>query len=112
MPDRITCAMKLHHLDSYKNTRIALLGWGSIFPKSTIKVLDEYRKVYGEDHLFQRESERIMTWLAYPQQRLELPIIDLPSAFAPDRLSMQPGHYDYIPIVEQRCTDLAVEVLL
>ncbi len=105
--------MKLHHLDSYKNTRIALLGWGSIFPKSTIKVLDEYRKVYGEDAVFRRESERIMTWLSYPQQRLELPIEDLPSAFAPDRLSMQPGHYDYIPLVEQRCATLQQsEVLL
>lgn len=102
----ITCAMKPTHLESYKNSRIALLGWGSIFPKSVIGVLECYRETYGEDHVFQRESERIMTWLAYPQQRLDLPIVDLPSAWAPDRLSMQPGHYDYIPLVEQRCAAL------
>lgn len=106
-PDQITCAMKRSHLDAYAKSRIALLGWGSLFPKRTIDVLDQYRAVYGEDALYRRESERIMTSLSFPQQRLELPIEDLPSAFAPDRLSMQPGHYDYIPIVEARCAWLA-----
>lgn len=103
VPSRITCAMKPSHIESYRNSRIALLGWGSLFPKRTIDVLDQYRKVYGEDHIYRRESERIMTWLCYPQLRLPLPIEDLPSAWAPDRLSMQPDHYSYIPIVEERC---------
>lgn len=107
VPGQITCAMKPGHLTAYARSRIALLGWGSLFPKWTIDVLDQYRAVYGEDALYRRETERIMTWLAWPQQRLELPIEDLPSAFAPDRLSMQPGHYDYIPIVEARCANLA-----
>lgn len=107
VPDRITCAMKPSHLASYGQSRIALLGWGSLFPKRTIDVLDQYRAVYGEDAVYRRESERIMTWLSFPQQRLDLPIEDLPSAFAPDRLSMQPDHYAYIPIVEQRCAEIA-----
>ncbi len=106
-PEQITCAMKPHHLESYKNTRIALLGWGSLFPKSTIKVLEQYRRVFGEDAVFKRESERIMTYLSFPQERLDFPIVDLPSAYAADRLSMQPDHYSYIPIVEQRCAALA-----
>lgn len=106
VPDRITCAMKPFHLEKYAESRIALLGWGSVFPKATIRVLDRYRAVYGEDALYRRETERIMTWLSYPQQRLPLPIEDLPSAFAPDRLSMQPDHYGYIPIVEERCAGL------
>jgi len=105
-PSQITCAMKPFHLDKYRERRIALLGWGSIFPKSAIRVLDRYRAVHGEDHIFRRESERIMTYLHFPQQRLDLPITDLPSAFAPDRLSLQPGHYDYIPLVEERCAAL------
>jgi hypothetical protein len=111
-PNRITCAMKPSHLASYAKSRIALLGWGSIFPKRTIQVLDQYRAVYGEDHVYKRETERIMTWLSFPQTRLDLPIEDLPSAWAPDRLSMQPGHYDYIPLVERRCAELGQEVLL
>lgn len=106
VPDRITCAMKPSHLAAYRHSRIALIGWGSLFPKRTIDVLDQYRAVYGEDHLYRRETERIMTCLSFPQLRLALPIEDLPSAYAPDRLSMQPDHYSYIPLVEQRCADL------
>jgi len=105
-PGQITCAMKPFHLEKYKDCRIALLGWGAVFPRSVIRVLDRYRAVYGEDQVFRRESERIMTYLNFPQQRLDLPILDLPSAFAADRLSMQPGHYDYIPLVEKRCAAL------
>ncbi len=110
VPDRITCAMKASHLAAYANSRIALLGWGSIFPKRTIQVLDQYRAVYGEDAVYRRESERIMTWLSWPQARLDLPITDLPSAYAPDRLSMQPDHYSFIPMVEERCARLPEKV--
>lgn len=101
-PGIITCAMKPQHIERYKDLRIALMGWGSIFPKSVIKVLDKYRAVYGEDDVYRRETERIMTALHYPQNRLTLPITDLPTAEAPDRLSMQPGHYSYIQVVEDR----------
>ena len=102
-PGIINCAMKTHHIQAYAHSRIALIGWGSIFPKSVIKVLDLYRAEYGEDFLYQRETERIMTWFNFPQNRLDLPIRDLLSAYAADRLSMQPNHYNFIPIVEQRC---------
>lgn len=102
-PDCITCAMKTRHIQAYSQSRIALLGWGSVFPKSAIHVLERYRKRFGEDFIYRRETERIMTWFNYPQMRLDLPIVDLPSAMAPDRLSMQPGHYDYIRVVEERC---------
>jgi len=105
-PGIITCAMKPFHLQKYADSRIALLGWGSLFERSRLAVLDRYRAVYGEDALYQRESERILTCLDFPQQRLDLPIEDLPSAFAADRLSMQPGHYDYIAEVERRCASL------
>jgi len=106
-PDQITCAMKPTHLAAYGQSRIALLGWGSLFPKRTIDVLQQYRAMYGEDAVYRRETERIMTWLAWPQRRLALPIEDLPSAYAPDRLSMQPDHYSYISIVEARCAEIA-----
>src|SRR5262245_33758843 len=45
-PNMITCAMKESHLRAYSRSRIALLGWGATFPKSTIKVLDLYRAKY------------------------------------------------------------------
>lgn len=102
----ITCAMKPFHLEKYKSSRIALLGWGALFQRDKLAVLDKYKDRYGEDYIYKRETERILTYLNYPQARLNLPIVDLPSAFALDRLSNQEGHYDFIPLVEQRCRDL------
>ncbi len=111
-PAIITCAMKTGHLAKYADSRIALLGWGSIFSKGKLDVLERYRAKYGADFLYQRETERILTYLNYPQQRLDLFIADLPSHAAPDRLSMQPHHYDYIPEVEARCATLDAEAQL
>jgi hypothetical protein len=111
-PNIINCAMKPHHLQVYARSRIALLGWGSIFPKSAIRVLDLYRVEFGEDFIYKRETERIMTYLCYPQNRFDLPIQDLPSAFAPDRLSNQPGHYSYIQTVENRCAFLETQLMM
>jgi len=102
----LVCAMKQGHIEKYDRIRIALLGWGSFFPKSITRVLGKYRAKYGEDDLYKRETERIMTYLSYdqyPQKRLSLPITDLPWAMAPDRLSMQSGHYDYITQVIDKC---------
>ena len=102
----INCAMKSGHIQAYGKSRIALLGWGSLFHKKHLTVLQKYRDKYGEDLVYKRETERIMTYLNYPQNRMDLPIVDLPSAMAADRLSMQPDHYNFIPIVEQRCATL------
>lgn len=105
-PKIINCAMKEFHVNKYRTSKIALLGWGSFFDKKFLKELKRYTDVYGEDEVYKRETERILTHLNYPQNRFILPIYDLPSAFADDRLSMQPGHYDYIKIVEDRCENL------
>ncbi len=109
----VNCAMKTVSLNSYRNSRIALLGWGSFFPKEVINVLDVYRKKYGEDFYYKRETERIMTYLSfdkYPQNRVDLPIHDLPWAMASDRLSMQPDHYSYIQKVEDLCAPLIEKI--
>ncbi len=110
VPGIITCAMKTAHIAAYRKSRIALIGWGSVFPQRAIIELSHYRDEYGEDEVYRRETERIMTWFNFPQMRLDLPIVDLPSAMAPDRLSMQPGHYNYIPIVEARCAAIANKI--
>jgi hypothetical protein len=109
-PRTITCAMKPFHIEKYRTSRIALLGWGSIIPKISIYALDHYRAEFGEDEVYRRETERIMTWLNYPQIRLPLEIIDLPSAMDATRLSSQPGHYNYIQIVEDRCRQIATKL--
>lgn len=105
--DIINIAMKPGHFHSYKNTRMTMgLGWGTIFRKSKLDVLKKYTDIYGEDDLYKRETERIFTYLDYPQNRLILPITDLPSAYAEDRLWRQPQHFPNINIVEERCSKL------
>ncbi len=106
-PGIINLAIKDTHFETYKDKRLTMgLGWGSIFDKSILKSLKKYTDKYGEDELFKRETERILTYLNFPQNRLVLPITNLPSAYAPDRLWRQPGHYDNILKVEERCKSL------
>ena len=106
-PTQINIAMKPGHYEAYKNTRMTMgFGWGTIFPKSILESLKKYTDVWGEDDVLKREAERILTSLNYPQNRLVLPIIDLPSANAPDRLWRQPHHNSYAQIAEHRCTDI------
>lgn len=106
-PDLINVAMKQGHFEAYKNDKGTMgLGWGSIFPKSLLKSLDRYVKIYGEDEVFKRETDRIFTYLNYPQNRLILPIIDLPSAYAPDRMWRQPNHVSSGVLAGERCKKL------
>lgn len=106
-PSVINVAMKKEHFEKYKDMKMTMgLGWGAIFPKSMLESMDKYIAKYGEDALYKREDTRILTWMNYPQNRMVLPIKDLPSAFAEDRLWRQPKHYDYIATVEERCSTL------
>ncbi len=99
--------MKEGHFHAYANTRATMgLGWGAIFNKSLLGSLKKYTDVYGEDEVFKRETERILTFLNYPQNRLILPIDDLPSAFAQDRLWLQPHHNEFRFLAEERCKKL------
>lgn len=104
----ITQAIKPAHQEAYKDKRLSVgLGWGTFFEKSLLSSLKKYTDVYGEDDLYKRETERILTYLNYPQKRLVLPILDLPSATQPDRLCYQPGHYEAIQLVEERCSKIS-----
>lgn len=106
-PDRISVAMKEGHFRAHFGNRATMgLGWGAFFPKRLLSCLKQYTDVYGEDDVYKRETERIFTYLCYPQNRKVLPIVDLPSAFAEDRLWRQPEHNQYKQIAEQRCKEL------
>lgn len=106
-PNIINVAIKQGHYDAYKDNRATMgLGWGSVFPKSLLGSLKRYTDVYGEDDVFKRETERIFTYLNYPQNRLILPISDLPSAYADDRLWRQADHQNFRLLAEERCSKL------
>lgn len=103
-PKMINVVMKQHHFDGYANRRMTMgLGWGSIFPKEVLKALDKYTDIYGVDELFMRDTEKILTHFVFPQNRLVLPVFDLPSAIAPDRLWRQENHWSNMDLIEQRC---------
>lgn len=104
--DIITCAMKPGHIEAYKNLRIACFGWGSFIPKEALYKMQTYMAVHGEDDLYLREYDRILTFFNFPQKRLDLPIYDLPSAYSSDRYSNQPNHYTNITLMEERCKQL------
>lgn len=107
--DKINVVMKQSHFDAYANTRMTMgLGWGGLFAKYKLRSLKKYIYKYGRDELFKRETERILTYLNYPQNRLVLPVEDLPSAYAADRLWRQPIHQRNIALVEERCSKLVL----
>jgi len=103
-PDIINVAMKQGHFNAYYgNLGTMGLGWGAIFPKKLLASMKKYTDIYGEDEVYKREDTRIFTYLNYPQNRLILPITDLPSASDGTRLWQQPKHWDYKAIAEERC---------
>jgi len=105
--DEINVGMKQSHFDSYKDKRMTMgLGWGSFFKKSVLKELKKYSNVYGEDYLFKRDTEKLLTHLHFPQNRIVLPIIDLPWAMDSNRVSLDINHYHYMEVIEEKCKDL------
>lgn len=106
-PGIINVAMKQGHFDAHATNRATMgLGWGAIFPKSMLLSLQKYIDVYGQDEVYKRETERILTYLNYPQNRFVLPIIDLPSASDGTRLWQQPKHWDFKALAEERCSKM------
>lgn len=106
-PGKINVAMKEGHFNAHANNRATMgLGWGAIFPKELLGSLKLYTDIYGEDDVFKRETERIFTYLNYPQNRHILPITDLPSAWGDDRLWRQPEHGQFKALAEERCNKI------
>ncbi len=103
----INVAMKQGHFEAHRNNRATMgLGWGAFFPKKILETLKQYTDVHGEDEVYKRETERILTYLNYPQNRVILDIEDLPSAYADDRLWRQPQHVPFKELAEERCANI------
>jgi len=47
----------------YGSRQMAMFGWGAMFNKNWINVLDRYTKAYGKDFCFYRETDRIFSIL-------------------------------------------------
>ena len=105
--DRISCLMPAHYMSEYAASPCALLGWGAIIPTQMLfDSIRKYQAVYSRDEVFCREASRIVSALNFPQVRLESPVDNMPWATAPDRLSMQPEHYQMRDEALRRCAEL------
>lgn len=85
-PGCIVNAMTPQHQVGYQGVE-TLIGFGAIFDKSLLSVLDGWE----EDPLFLRESDRVFATLN-PHVTVFPEIEALPWATAPNRLCFQPDH--------------------
>ncbi len=79
-------------LRKYRDTGIALVGFGSIFDKNLINVLDDFKQHCDKD-LFNRECDRAFTYLNKVETIMG-DIKDFPSYMT--GLSIEPEHEDYL----------------
>ncbi len=100
----ITCGMTPHHIGFYEKSRICLIGHGAFFPWKKINVLKKYKRIFGKDSDYLIETDRIFTFLNYPQLRISVPVINLPSYVNSDRLSMRKEHAENLTKVEIKLT--------
>jgi len=90
---KLVNGMKPSGIKAYSG-RDSMVGWGTFFEKSWIKVLDRYIDKYGKDDVLIREADRIFTYLL-PRETIEMDVKDFPSATSKDALFRQPDHWDY-----------------
>jgi hypothetical protein len=103
----INILMDAPKIEQYKNYRMTMgLGWGSLFNREILMNLKRYTDIYGEDELFRRDTEKILTHLVYPQNRIVSSHQDLPTAMASDRLWRQPNHWTNMQLIIDRCRSL------
>lgn len=108
-PNKINVLMKPSHYQSYASWRMTMgLGWGCFFNKTFLRELAKWSDKYGEDDIFKRDTEKILTEIVGPekQNRIVANIIDLPNAMAPGRISMEPQHYSNMDIIRERVATL------
>ncbi|MBF0543026.1 MAG: hypothetical protein HQM08_01265 [Candidatus Riflebacteria bacterium] len=98
----ITCGMTNHHIEAYRNSKICLVGHGAFFPWKRIDVIEKYKNNFGMDNDYLIETDRIFTFLNFPQNRIGLPLIQLVSSFSCDRLSMRKEHYKNLWEIEKK----------
>lgn len=97
----IVNAMTPEHAAQYRG-RVSLVGFGAIFDRSLVDVLDGWER----DELFLRECDRVFTGLnrrktVYPSIRM------LPQATAENRMYREPGHNSARAEIERRIQQFA-----
>ncbi|HXI88460.1 MAG TPA: hypothetical protein VNH18_14710 [Bryobacteraceae bacterium] len=102
-PGELLCNMLPSHQPFYAATGgISLVGWGAIFPKALID-FSAYLANYPEDELFDRECDRIFTWLNRSRTRIvDIGVGHLPHAHGADRMGMESRHGNDLAEIRHR----------
>jgi len=102
----IVCNVPQERRPEYAGTGITLIGWGCVFGKSKLASFRSYLEVYPQDELFERECDRIFTWLNRSSMRLvDTGLEHLPEAFNDNRMGREHRHRrDYDAIRARLCT--------
>lgn len=64
--DKVVCNIKLERMVWYNNLcegKIALVGYGAIFNRKLVHNMNRYLESYPDDSMFEREADRIFTFL-------------------------------------------------
>lgn len=91
----------------YGDHQMAMFGWGAIFDRRWIGVLDQYLDKFGNDYCFRRETDRIFTMLLRKRHNFVLgKITHLEGARSEEALSSKDDHVSYKNLAIERCKSL------
>ena len=84
---------------------ISLVGWGCIFHKIVLGNFERYLAKHPADELFERECDRILTYLT-PHTDVEVPFENLERAHGADRMGTEKRHGDDLTEICRRLKTL------
>ncbi len=91
----------------YGEKQMAIVGWGAVFNKRWIEVLDRYINKYGKDYCFYRETDRIFSMLLNKHHNFVLgDITHLAGKDDSNALCKQPDHLKHKQLAIERCLSL------
>ena len=98
-PDIVVNAMRKERINDYDKD-ITLIGWGAIFDKKMISVLDWWKK----DELFMRECDRVFTAMT-KHKTVFADIKDLPQATGSERMGSEERHWKDLELIKKRINE-------
>lgn len=99
---RMLCNVPVSRRKDYvKRMPITLVGWGSLFHRVDLEVFKKYLDKYPEDELFDRECDRVFSYLV-PHVEIEVPFQHLDYAFGSDRMGLEQRHGDDLQEIRRR----------
>ncbi len=101
--DGILTVMSAGHIEFYRNRRTCLFNWGALIPKACLAGVSRYTDHFGEDFIYHREYDRILSYFNYPQMRIAAKVHSYERSADHGRVSSDPKHFQYLDEVERRC---------